>query len=65
MSKMPPIPPAKRSKKGTPSEREASPQESALVSHEHHPNAAEKGNPANIKQNTTNKGFFHGRRFGK
>jgi hypothetical protein len=65
MSKMPPIPPANRSKKGTPSERAATPQESNLVTHEHHPNAAEKGQTANIKQNTTNKGFFHGRRFDK
>jgi hypothetical protein len=35
-----------------------------LVKHEHHANAAEKGETANIKQNTTNKGFFRGRRFG-
>ena len=27
-----------------------------LVKHEHHPNAAEDGETANIKQNTTNKG---------
>jgi hypothetical protein len=65
MSKMPPIPPASRSKIGTPSEREAAPKEEKLVKHEHHPNAAEKGETANIKQNTTNKGFFHGRRFDK
>jgi hypothetical protein len=64
MSKMPPIPPANRSKIGTPSEREAAPKET-LGKHEHHPNAAEKGATANIKQNTTNKGFFHGRRFDK
>ena len=35
-----------------------------LVKHEHHANAAEKGETANIKQNTTNKGSFRGRRFG-
>jgi hypothetical protein len=35
-----------------------------LVKHEHPANAAEKGEPADIKQNTTNKGFFRGRRFG-
>jgi hypothetical protein len=35
------------------------------VKHEHHPNAAEEGETANIKQNTTNKGFFRGRRFEK
>ncbi len=31
---------------------------------EHHHNAAEEGETANIKQNTTNKGFFRGRRLG-
>jgi hypothetical protein len=31
---------------------------------QHHHNAAEEGETANIKQNTTNKGFFRGRRFG-
>ncbi len=34
------------------------------VKHEHHPNAAEEGETANIKQNTTNKGYFRGRRNG-
>jgi hypothetical protein len=29
---------------------------------EHHHNAAEEGETANIKQNSTNKGFFRGRR---
>jgi hypothetical protein len=32
---------------------------------EHHPNAAEEGETANVKQNTTNKGFFRGRRYEK
>ena len=36
-----------------------------LVRHDHHPDAAEEGDTANIKQNTTNKGFFRGRRFDK
>ena len=31
---------------------------------EHYHNAVEEGKTANIKQNTTNKGFFRGRRFG-
>ena len=35
-----------------------------LVKHEHHANAAEEGDTANIKQNTTNKGYFRGRRLG-
>jgi len=32
------------------------------VKHDHHDNAEEEGETANIKQNTTNKGFFRGRR---
>jgi len=59
-SNMPPIPPANRSKKGTPSEAKQA--EEKLVQHEHHGNAVEKGNTANIKQNTTNAGYFKGRR---
>jgi hypothetical protein len=35
-----------------------------LVKHEHHANAAEEGDTASIKQNTTNKGYFRGRRLG-
>jgi hypothetical protein len=31
---------------------------------EHHHNAVEEGETDNIKQNTTNKGFFRGRRLG-
>ena len=61
-SHMPPVPPDNRSKKGTPSE--AKQVEEKLVQHEHHANAAEKGETANIKQNTTNKGYFRGRRMG-
>ena len=59
-SHMPPIPPANRSKKGTPSEAKQS--EEKLVLHEHHGNTAKKGDTANIKQNTTNAGYFKGRR---
>jgi hypothetical protein len=33
-----------------------------LVKHEHHPNPSEEGDTANIKQNTTNEGYFRGRR---
>jgi hypothetical protein len=40
-SHTPPIPPANRSKKGTPSEAKQS--EEKLVQHEHHGNTAEKG----------------------
>ena len=60
-SHMPPIPPANRSKKGTPSEAKQVDNEK-LVQHEHHGNTAEKGDTANIKQNTTNAGYFKGRR---
>jgi hypothetical protein len=61
-SHMPPIPPANRTKKGTPSEAKAKQAEENLAQHEHHENAAEKGSTANIKQNTTNAGYFKGRR---
>jgi len=63
-SRMPPVPPGNRSNKGTPN-RSNAPSKDKLVKHEHHPNAAEEGDTANIKQNTTNKGAFHGRRFDK
>jgi hypothetical protein len=63
MSHMPPIPPGNRSKIGGKSEKEVS-KGKKLVKHEHHANAAEEGHTANIKQNTTNKGFFRGRRGG-
>jgi hypothetical protein len=55
----PPIPPANRSKKGTPSEAKQSKEK--LVQHERHGNTAEKGDTANISQNTTNAGYFKGR----
>ncbi len=61
-SHMPPIPPANRSSKGSAAASEKA--KDIAVEHEHHANAAEKGETANIKQNTTNKGFFKGRRQG-
>ena len=39
-------------------------QEKKFVKHEHHPNAAEEGDTANIKQNTANEGYYRGRRNG-
>ena len=63
-SHMPPVPPASRSKKGPKRNLEDVSKDKKLVKHEHHPNAAEEGDTANIKQNTTNKGYFRGRRFG-
>jgi hypothetical protein len=62
-SHMPPVPPANRSKRGGKSEMAVA-KDKKLVKHEHHANSAEEGDTANIKQNTTNKGFFRGRRFG-
>jgi len=61
---MPPIPPANRSKKGRTSDPEQDISKDKSVKHEHHANAAEVGETANIKQNSTNKGFFRGRRLG-
>jgi hypothetical protein len=63
---MPPVPPANRSKgdhRSDSGKKFAKVSNDKLVKHEHHANAAEKGETANIKQNTTNKGFFRGRRF--
>jgi hypothetical protein len=61
---MPPIPPANRSTKGHGSEpqNDVAKDKFAKHEHEHHANASEQGETANIKQNTTNKGFFRGRR---
>jgi hypothetical protein len=61
---MPPIPPANRSSKGGNRKNEVPDDKKKMVKHEHHANSAEEGNTANIKQNTTNKGFFRGRRLG-
>jgi hypothetical protein len=57
---MPPVPPANRSNKVTGGESEPLPDNS--VKHPEAQNIAEQGETANIKQNTTNKGYFHGRR---
>lgn len=58
-SEMPPIPPANRTRKGVGGspevKKDTSPKKRVK-------NTAEEGETANIKQNTTNAGFFHGRR---
>ncbi len=59
---MPPVPPANRSHKGTGDDSEVSKDTSKT---KREVNTAEQGDTANIKQNTTNAGFFHGRRFDK
>ena len=58
-NEMPPVPPANRSHKGPGDTGEAHkdvPKKHEAV------NSAEQGETANIKQNTTNAGFFKGRR---
>jgi hypothetical protein len=60
-SHMPPIPPGNRSNKG-PKPADADAARDTSVKEDHAQNAAEQGDTANIKQNTTNKGFYQGRR---
>jgi hypothetical protein len=70
-SNMPPVPPGNRSKKGPANpgkndkqiDTQAVENKSVNPTEKHH-NAAEEGDTANIKQNTTNKGFYRGRRMG-
>jgi hypothetical protein len=59
-SHMPPVPPANRRKKGN--DRDPQSQQADSVKNSGSQNTAEQGETANIKQNTTNKGYFHGRR---
>jgi hypothetical protein len=56
---MPPVPAANRSKKGT-GDHSVVNKDVAKIKRE--VNSAEQGETANIKQNTTNAGFFKGRR---
>jgi hypothetical protein len=58
-NEMPPVPPANRSHKGTRDNAEVSKDTSNTKDEV---NIAEQGETANIKQNTTNAGFFKGRR---
>jgi hypothetical protein len=59
-NEMPPVPPANRSHKGTGDKSEIN--KDTSKGHEDIQNSAEQGDTANIKQNTTNAGFFKGRR---
>jgi hypothetical protein len=61
MPPVPPVPPASRNKKGPRRDPQGT-QNKKFVKHEHHPNSAEEGDTANIKQNTTNERYFRGRR---
>jgi hypothetical protein len=54
------VPPANRSQKGTGDHAEVN--KDASKAHDDVQNSAEQGDTANIKQNTTNAGFFKGRR---
>ena len=60
-SRMPPVPPASRNKHGPKRSPEVL-KDDKVVKHEHHPNSSDEGDTANIKQNTTNEGYFRGRR---
>ena len=60
-SRMPPVPPASRSKHDSKRNPEVL-NDDKLAKHEHHPNSSEEGDIANIKQNTANEGYFRGRR---
>jgi hypothetical protein len=59
-NEMPPVPAANRSHKGTGDNTEVN--KDIARGHEGIQNSAEQGDTANIKQNTTNAGFFKGRR---
>ena len=61
MSKMPPVPPNNQSNKGFENSHPEPQVAHDLKDHKHH-NSSEQGETANIEQNTTNKGFFRGRR---
>ncbi len=58
-NEMPPVPPANKSKKGTGDDSKVG---KDTVAKKAEVNTAEQGDTANIKQNTTNAGFFKGRR---
>ncbi|MHC2331746.1 hypothetical protein [Bradyrhizobium sp. USDA 4454] len=57
--KMPPVPPANRSPKGTGGDPEVKQDTSSKKRED---NYAEQGDTANIRENTTNEGYFQGRR---
>jgi hypothetical protein len=62
---MPPVPPANRSPKGPGDKSEVSKDAAtphAEVNTAEQGETAKQGETANIRQNTTNKGFFQGRR---
>jgi hypothetical protein len=58
-NEMPPVPPANRSHKGSGDNAEVS---KDMAKTKAEVDTAEQGDTANVKQNTTNAGFFKGRR---
>jgi hypothetical protein len=58
---MPPIPKGNQTNKG-PKSADADAARDTSVKEGHAQNTSEQGDTANIQQNTTNKGFFQGRR---
>jgi hypothetical protein len=58
-NEMPPVPSANRSHKGTGDDAAVNKDTPKIKAES---NSAEQGDTANIKQNTTNAGFFKGRR---
>ncbi len=58
-NEMPPVPPANRSHKGTGDDAKVG---KDGASRKAEVNSSEQGDTANIEQNTTNAGFFKGRR---
>jgi hypothetical protein len=58
-NEMPPVPPANQSHKGTGDNADVS---KGMAKTKAEVNTAEQGDTANVKQNTTNAGFFKGRR---
>jgi hypothetical protein len=61
-TKMPPIPPANQSNKGPVQKSDEKDQSIHDTARNKDVNPNEQGATANIKQNTTNEGFFRGRR---
>jgi hypothetical protein len=64
-SGMPPVLPGEQRNKGVGRGETSKSIKKMAAQRDHHPNAGKKGETANIKQNTTNQGFSHGRRFDK
>ena len=58
---MPDVPPANRSRKGSGDHHEVA-SDTVPAKRPDELNTSEQGDIANVKQNTTNKGFFAGRR---